>query len=33
MEVFVGVNVIKKPQFRMIPSHEKLKLVLPETEP
>ena len=33
MEVFVGVNVIRKPQFRMIPSHEKLKLVLPETEP
>ncbi len=33
MEVFVGVNVIKKPQFRMVPSHERLSLALPETEP
>jgi hypothetical protein len=33
MEVFVGVNVIKKPQFRMVPSHERLGLALPETEP
>lgn len=30
MEVFVGVNVITKPQFRLVPSHERLELVLPK---
>ena len=32
MEVFVGVNVISKPQFRLVPSHERLELVLPELD-
>ena len=29
MEVFIDVNVIVKPKFRMIPTHEHLGLVLP----
>ena len=31
MEVFVDVNIIMKPKFRMIPSHEHLELAIPDT--